>query len=103
MSRPDCNTPIALGSPLPSLSRPSLGQISGPLIAREHRNALKDGGDLYVHSRGFERSMDIPPLGTEQGAGPSRTRLWKSGYLQYSDTCEHHQKARGHSIALNTM
>ena len=103
VSRPGCNTPIALGLPLPLLSRPSLGQISGPLVTWEHRNTLKDGGDVYIQSHICEHSMYIPLLGTEQGAGPSRTSLSKSGYLQYSNTCKHHQKAKGHCIAWNTI
>lgn len=50
VSRPGCSTHIALGLPSPLLSRPSLGQISGPLITREHRSAPKDRGDLHAQS-----------------------------------------------------
>lgn len=42
VSHPGCSTHIALGLPSPLLSRPSLGQISGPLITREHRSAPKE-------------------------------------------------------------
>lgn len=61
MSRPDCNTPIALGLLLPLLSRSSLGQISGPLVAWEHRNALKEGGDVYVPAFQAQRVHPHPP------------------------------------------
>lgn len=61
MSRPDCNTPIALGSLLPLLSRPSLGQISGPLIACEHGNALEEGGDVRVPSPALRAQRLHPP------------------------------------------
>lgn len=97
MSCPDCNTSIVLDLPLRLLSIPSLGQISGPLnITWEHRKVLKDVGDAYVQSHISERRMYIPPLGPKQEDRPSRTGLSKSGHLQHSDTCEHHQKATGH-------
>lgn len=61
MSRPDCNTPIALGLLLPLLSRPSLGQVSGPLIACEHGKALEEGGDVYVPSPAVPALRLHPP------------------------------------------
>lgn len=69
VSRPDCSTPIALDLLLPLLSRPSLGQISGPLIAWEHRNALKEGGDVYVQSPALraQRVHPHPPAGNRAG------------------------------------
>lgn len=54
---------------------------------------------MYVQSNIHECSVYIPPLGTERGAGPSRTSLWKSIYLQYSNTCKHHQAPKGHYTA----
>lgn len=61
MSRPDCNTPIALGLLLPLLLRPSLGQVSGALIACEHGKALEEGGDVDVPSPAVPEQRLHPP------------------------------------------
>lgn len=69
VSCPDCNTPIALGLPLPLLSRPSLGQLSGPLITWEHRNALKDGGICTFRAIYASAACTSPLWDTSKGPG----------------------------------
>lgn len=72
MSGPDWNTPIALGLLLLLLSRPSLGQISGALVACERGQAPEEGGDEPRRARGSAQRLHPPKQPVEIGVFTAR-------------------------------
>lgn len=98
MRCPDCNTPIALGLPLPLLSRPSLGQISGPLITWECRNALKDGGICTFRAIDESTAYTSTRWDPSKGPGPEEVVCRNQGIYSTQTYVRTTRKQRGTAL-----